>query len=128
MLLHKRRAESGTGQRDTGPDLATTRHTLIGMSACRAAVTGCHARVAIGSRLNFAEAVHGCETAAVSWSLFVVPLDGLSRDGMSDWIASAEFTRGIPEQAPQALPRLLNFASKPDLCSGIRVDRRACRL
>ncbi|WP_326560093.1 hypothetical protein [Micromonospora sp. NBC_01796] len=56
-------------------------------------------------RLTLAEAVHGCDTAAVSWSLFVVPLDGLSQDGMSDWIASAEFTRGIPEQVPQALPR-----------------------
>ncbi|MEU9506005.1 hypothetical protein AB0D32_06960 [Micromonospora sp. NPDC048170] len=40
----------------------------------------------------------------MSWSLFVVPLDGIYRDGMSDWIASAEFTRGIPAQGPQALP------------------------
>jgi hypothetical protein len=56
------------------------------------------------ARLTFAESVDGCETAAVSWSLFVVPLDGLSRDGMSDWVASAELTRGIPDQIPQALP------------------------
>jgi hypothetical protein len=41
----------------------------------------------------------------VSWSLYVVPVDGLSRDGMADWIASAEFTRGVPEQTPPILPR-----------------------
>jgi hypothetical protein len=40
----------------------------------------------------------------VSWSLFLVPLNSLSRDDMSEWMASAEFTRGIPDQVPRALP------------------------
>ncbi|WP_157546801.1 hypothetical protein [Hamadaea tsunoensis] len=41
----------------------------------------------------------------MSWSLFVVPLDTLAETGMAEWIASAGFTRGVPEKAPQALPR-----------------------
>jgi hypothetical protein len=45
------------------------------------------------------------DTAVVSWSLYVVPVEGLSRDGMAEWIASAEFVRGTPEPAPQVLPR-----------------------
>jgi hypothetical protein len=37
--------------------------------------------------------------------MYVVPVDSLSRDGMTEWVASAEFTRGVPEQAPPILPR-----------------------
>jgi hypothetical protein len=41
----------------------------------------------------------------VSWKLYVVPVDGLSRDGMAEWLASADFTRGIPEPASPIMPR-----------------------
>ncbi|MGI5183751.1 hypothetical protein ACQEVZ_46610 [Dactylosporangium sp. CA-152071] len=41
----------------------------------------------------------------MSWSLFVVPADELTRDGMADWIASAESIRGLPERTPPVLPR-----------------------
>nr|MDT0658669.1 hypothetical protein [Micromonospora sp. DSM 115978] len=41
----------------------------------------------------------------MSWSLYVVPVDSLSRDGMAEWIASADFTRGVPERLPPVLPR-----------------------
>jgi hypothetical protein len=44
------------------------------------------------------------ETAAVSWSLFVMPLHTLSREGMVEWIASAEFARGVPDSAPAPRP------------------------
>ncbi|SCL21441.1 hypothetical protein GA0074692_1176 [Micromonospora pallida] len=40
----------------------------------------------------------------MSWSLFVIPLHGLSRNGMSEWIASARFVRGRPDRVPEALP------------------------
>ncbi|MEV0136768.1 hypothetical protein AB0H83_51135 [Dactylosporangium sp. NPDC050688] len=41
----------------------------------------------------------------MSWSLYVVPVDALGRDGMAEWIASAECGRGVPEGVPQVLPR-----------------------
>jgi hypothetical protein len=37
--------------------------------------------------------------------LYVVPVDSLSRDGMGEWIASADFIRGVPGQTPPVLPR-----------------------
>jgi len=40
----------------------------------------------------------------VSWTLYAVPLHALSRDGMSDWIAAAQFTRGLPDDVPPTLP------------------------
>jgi hypothetical protein len=46
-----------------------------------------------------------CDTAMVSWKLYVVPVDSLSRDGMAEWIASADCPRGVPEQTPAILPR-----------------------
>ncbi|XVU21036.1 hypothetical protein ACQPZJ_27625 [Actinoplanes sp. CA-054009] len=32
----------------------------------------------------------------MSWTLFVMPVHGLARDGTAEWLAAAEFTRGEP--------------------------------
>jgi hypothetical protein len=53
----------------------------------------------------------------VSWSLYITPVDSLSRDGMSEWIASASSTRGVPEQIPPVLPR----PSVADVLAALRV-------
>ncbi|GAA3388539.1 hypothetical protein [Cryptosporangium minutisporangium] len=41
----------------------------------------------------------------MSWSLFMVPLHSLARDGLAEWLASATSTRGLPDEIP--LPRPL---------------------
>ncbi|MDG6103311.1 hypothetical protein Daura_17545 [Dactylosporangium aurantiacum] len=41
----------------------------------------------------------------MSWSLYVVPVDALGRDGMAEWIASADHSRGVPAVVPRVVPR-----------------------
>jgi beta-phosphoglucomutase-like phosphatase (HAD superfamily) len=45
-----------------------------------------------------------CHAARVSWSLLAVPLHRYAGAGALDWAASARFSRGVPDRAPDAQP------------------------
>jgi hypothetical protein len=60
----------------------------------------------------------------MSWSLTVLPLHEVARDGGLEWAAGAEFSRGVPDEAPQAqpLPRAGDVLGALRAVGGLELD------